>query len=284
MSDSVCRFLLEELDIRGAVVNLAASWRAMQAQRGYAPVVRDLLGEMTAVAALIGSTLKTPGRLSFQVQGHGAVRLLVVDCDEQLRLRGMAKAPADLSPAPVPELLGDGRLVLTLHAKAASDRPYQSIVPLDGDSVARIFENYLELSEQTPSRFWLVADEVRACGLFLQKLPEADRKDPDGWNRVQTVAGTATAEELALPAATLLHRLFPEDDVRLFAAQPARHHCPRDERKVEEMLRSLGRAELQAILDEHGEIVIRDDICNHEYRFDTARVDGLFPTEKRILH
>ena len=46
----------------------------------------------------------------------------------------------------------------------------------------------------------------------------------------------------------------------------------------------LDAAELQAILDEHGEIVIRDDICNHEYRFDTARVDGLFPTEKRILH
>ena len=50
--DEVHRFLLEELDIRGALVQLGPSWTAMNAQRKYAPPVRKLLGEMAAVTAL----------------------------------------------------------------------------------------------------------------------------------------------------------------------------------------------------------------------------------------
>lgn len=284
MSDTVTRFLFEDLDIRGALVHLDTAWQAMQYGRDYAPTARDLLGQMAAVTALIGSNLKTPGRLSFQVQGHGALRLLVVDCDEQLRLRGVAKAPADLQPAPVPALLGDGQLVLTLRTNTAADRPYQSFVPLEGDSVAEIFEHYLETSEQAPSRLWLMADGERACGLFLQKMPDADKRDEDGWNRIQQLAGTISNDELALPAEALLTRLFSEETVRLFAPVNASYHCPRDEVKVLDMLRSLGRQELAGLLEEKGEIVIQDDICNHTYRYGPEILDQLFPPPKRTLH
>lgn len=284
MTDSVSRFLLEDLDIRGAIVHLDAAWLGMQAGREYAPAARDLLGQMAAVTALIGSNLKTPGRLSFQVQGHGALRLLVVDCDEQLRLRGLAKAPADLAPAPVPELLGDGQLVLTLQSNTALDRPYQSFVPLEGNTVAEIFEHYLETSEQAPSRLWLSADEHHACGLFLQKLPDADKRDEDGWNRVQLLADTVKPWELALPPEELLGRLFPEETVRLFEALPASYYCPRDEEKVLGMLQSLGKEELTSLLAEKGEIVIVDDICNHTYRYGPEVMEQLFPTPKRTIH
>ena len=284
MTDSVSRFLLEDLDIRGAIVHLDFAWQGMQAGRDYAPTTRDLLGQMAAVTTLIGSNLKTPGRLSFQVQGHGTLRLLVVDCDEQLRLRGLAKAPADLAPAPVPELLGDGQLVLTLQTNTALDRPYQSFVPLEGDTVAEIFEHYLETSEQAPSRLWLAANEHSACGLFLQKLPDADKKDEDGWNRVQMLASTVKDAELALAPEELLRRLFPEENVRLFDALPASYYCPRDEEKVRGMLVSLGREEIAGLLEEKGEIVIVDDICNHTYRFGPEVLDQLFPPVKRTLH
>ena len=110
--DYVSRFILEDLDIRGAVVHLGVSWRAMQAGRQYDDATRGLLGEMTAVTALIGSNIKAPGKISFQVQGHGAINLMVVDCDEQLHLRGMARAPDDLAHGPVTDMFGDGNLVL----------------------------------------------------------------------------------------------------------------------------------------------------------------------------
>jgi molecular chaperone Hsp33 len=281
--DQVRRFLFEDLDIRGALVQLGPAWRQMQAERGYGDTARNLLGELSAVAAIIGSTLKTPGRLTFHLRGHGPVRLLVVDCDEQLRLRGLAKAPQDLLPGPITELFGDGQLALTLDTNQAR-QPYQSIVPLDGGSVASVFEHYLMQSEQTPSRLWLMADAGHACGLFLQKLPDADQRDPDGWNRVQQLAATISPAELALPADTLLTRVFPEEDVRLFKPHAVTYHCPRDEAKVLEMLRSLGRAELEATLTEYGEIVINDDICNQEYRYGPELLDVLFPPTERTLH
>ncbi|WIM06164.1 MAG: Hsp33 family molecular chaperone HslO [Candidatus Nitricoxidivorans perseverans] len=281
--DTVRSFLFENLDIRGALVLLGPVWREMQAGRGYAPAVRNLLGEMAAVTALVASNLKSPGRLTFHLQGHGPVRLLVMDCDEQLRMRGSARAPEDAAPASAAALLGDGKMTLTLQVGAAP-QPYQSLVPLEGGSVADFFGHYLTQSEQSPSRLWLHADGAHACGLLLQKLPEADSRDPDGWNRVQHLASTLRPGELALPAETLLAQLFPDETLRLFDPRHVAYHCPRDEGKVLGMLAALGREEVERMLSEHGGIAIHDDICNHDYRFGREVLEQLFTPPSKTLH
>ena len=285
--DQVHRFLLEDLDIRGALVQLGPSWAAMNSRRSYAAPVRNLLGELAAVTALIGSNLKAPGRLSFQLQGHGAVSMLVMDCNEQLQLRGMAKsglsAEAESHVTGIEELLGDGKLVLTLQPKTAQT-PYQSVVPLTGNSVAAVFEHFLEQSEQQPARLWLAATENTACGLFLQKLPNADILDPDGWDRIEALAATLHPEELLLPPETLLTRLFNAENVRLYAPRTASWHCPRDEEKVRNMLLSLGREEVESMLADAEVIAVEDEICGHEYRFGAEIIDELFPPSGRLLH
>ncbi|MEW6292542.1 MAG: Hsp33 family molecular chaperone HslO [Pseudomonadota bacterium] len=288
--DSVRRFLFEDLDIRGALVALGNTWHEISARRELPPAVNALLGELAAVTALIAGNLKTPGRISFQLQGHGLVSLLLVDCDEQLRLRGTARheVPPTPSPAlaggeiscavpPAPtfhELLGDGQLVLTLHTNIGD--PWQSIVPLVGASLSEVFEHYLVQSEQQPAKLFLTASEDFAGGLFLQKLPEADHKDADGWNRLLHLAATLRPAELATPVANLLMHLFPEENIRLFDPRPVRYHCPRDEQKVLAMLKSLGRAEVEAALAEQGEIAVEDDICRQRYRFGHEIVPRLF--------
>jgi molecular chaperone Hsp33 len=283
-TDFVQRFLLEELDIRGAVVRLTSSWRAMQAGRGYPDAIRRLLGEMSAVALLVGANLKQAGRLSFQLQGHGPVSLLLIDCTRDLAFRGVARY-ADLpASASLQDLFGGGRLALTLHNELVA-QPYQSLVPLNGNSIAAVFEHYLAQSEQQPARLWLFADEFSATGLFLQKLPGADARDADGWSRAELLAGTVRAAELQrLTIAELLLRLFPQDAVRLFDPRPVRYECPRDWDKVRDMLRSLGRSEVDSILAEHGEIVVHDDVCNHEYRFGEDDVAALFDTPPPTIH
>jgi molecular chaperone Hsp33 len=71
-------------------------------------------------------------------------------------------------------------------------------------------------------------------------------------------------------------RLFPEENIRLYDPRPVRYHCPKDEEKVLAMLKSLGRAEIEAALAEQGEIHIEDDICRHSYRYGADIVPRLF--------
>jgi molecular chaperone Hsp33 len=269
-------FLLEQLDIRGALVRLTDVWQAMQQGRTYAPAVARLLGEMSAVAVVIAGNLKQDARLTFQIQGHGPVSLLVVDCNEALNLRGYAKAEGSPAGQSLAELVGDGRLQLSLDA-AGMEQPYQSLVPLEGGSIAECFEHYLAQSEQQPAGLWLASEPQAAAALFLQKLPGAELKDIDGWSRVMQLARTVRPEELlGLDPATLLGRLFAEEDVRLYPARAVTHDWPADPGKVATMLRALGEEEVRAVLAEHGEVVVHDDLSNHTYRFDAADVEALF--------
>ena len=274
--DSVSRFLLENLDISGTLVRIGPVWRQMLAGREYPANVVRLLGEMTATTLLLGDKLKQPGRLTIQLRGSGPLSLLVIDCSERLQLRGMARCQNVPAEGTVRELLGQGQLLLSLEL-AAMREPYQSIVPLEGETIGEIFEHYTRRSEQQAARLLLAASPTAAAGMLLQKLPDADLHDPDGWTRVDALATTISATELLdLPAEELLQRVFHEETVRLFPARTVEYNCPEDWEKVRAMLRALGRDEVYAALHERGEILIRDDICNREYRFDAMAIAELF--------
>lgn len=278
-TSQVRRFLLENLDIRGAVVRLDDVWQALLRGRDYPPAVARMLGEMCAVSVIVAGNLKQPGRLTFQIHGEGPLRLLVVDCPETLNLRAMAKvdgeAGDDTGDSTLQALVGHGRMQLSLDMPGLRE-PYRSLVPLEGETIAEVFEHYLTQSEQQPAGLWLACDGEVAAGLFLQKLPGADQRDADGWDRAHHLASTVKAGELlGLDAEQLLGRLFAEEDVRVYEPRSVIHDWPRDPAKVEDMLRGLGREELQAILDEHGEVAVHDDLGNHTYRFDAEDIEAL---------
>ncbi len=269
-------YLFEHLHIRGSLVRLRAVWQQLQDGRDYAPPVARLLGEMSAITALLAANLKQAGRITFQLKGNGPVNLLVLDCDQQLRLRGMARAEPEVADNHATTLLGDGQLAFTLES-ADQPQPYQSLVPLAGETIAAIFEHYLEQSEQLPARLYLASNGEVVAGLFLQKMPGADEADADGWNRIQICASTVQPDELTdLSSVNLLRRLFVEEDIRLFDPRPVTYHCPEDWSKVAAMLRTLGRAECESIVEERGEIHIHDDICLRDYRFDGPMIAALF--------
>lgn len=290
--DTVHRFILDDLDIRGALVQLGPAWESMHKTRGYATPVRNLLGELAAITTLIGCDIKSPSRLTFQLQGLGPISLLVMDCDEQLRLRGMARsqlsdqATSATTDTSLGYLLGDGQLGMSVQdtTENASSKSYQSVVPLKGDTLASTFEYYMLQSAQKPTRIWLAASDDSACGLFLQKLPNADILDPDGWNRIEKLASTIRPEELRLPPTTLLTRLFGGEKVMLLYPRPVIWHCPRNEERVRNMLLAMGRDEVEAILADAEGISVADEICGHEYRFGPELLDELFPPEGRLLH
>jgi molecular chaperone Hsp33 len=279
-TDYVQRFLFEELDIRGRLVCLTGAWEKMLEGRSYPPQIAALLGQTTALATLLGANRKGAGRTTLQVRGNGPVPLLVADCGSDptsadLKIRGMAHHQPDASGT-VRELIGEGRFALMLE-DTKSGQIYQSVVPLEGETLSEIFEHYLTQSEQLLSFVRLFADGQALCGLLLEKLPKADERDPDGWNRMTQFAATLTlAETRDVQPYDLLTRLFPEELLRVYKLDPVEYHCPYDVEKVKDMLRSLGRAEVESILVEKGEVLIKNEMCNHEYRFDAGAVAEIF--------
>ena len=276
-TDYVQRFLFEDLDIRGRLVCLTGAWQRMLDGRDYPEDIAALLGHTTALNVLLGANQKGAGRVTLQVQGSGPVKLLVADCTSELRIRGMAQyEKQDLEPSSERGLLGDGRLSVTLE-DVKSGHFYQSLVPLEGETLEQIFEHYLSQSEQTTAFLRLRADGGALCGLLLEKLPHADARDPDGWNRVKHLASTLTLDDTrdAQPY-DLLTRVFPEELMRVFRLYAVEYHCPYDETKVKDMLLGLGREEVESILAEQGEVVIRTEMCHHEYRFDARAIAELF--------
>lgn len=284
MSNYVQRFLLENLDIRGAIVHLDSVWQDILSGRNYPDPVTHLLGEMSAVTLLLSENLKQTGRLTIQLTGNGPVSMLVLDCTENLQLRGMAKCARQIETDSVPELLGHGQLILTLDMLSMRET-YQSIVPLNGGTIAEIFEHYFNQSEQLQTRMFLIATGSAIFGLLLQKLPDADLLDPDGWTRAEALAATIHEHPLfELPVEEILVRLFYQETIRIFDARHVQYGCQANPAKIYAMLRSLGREEVDAILQEFGEVVIHDDICNREYRLDALAVDAVFRDAGPTIH
>lgn len=277
--DLLHRFLFEHAAIRGEHVFLDASWRAVLDRHSYPPAVRNLLGELMAAAALLSATLKFTGSIILQIQGEGPVRLLVVEATSERTLRGMAQwetLPETHAPA---GLIGNGRFVITIDPREGGQR-YQGIVGIEGDSVAAMLENYLRRSEQLESRLWLAADAEHAAGLLLQRLPGGHDEDEDAWNRASRLGSTVTtAELLSLPGRDILHRLFHEEDLRLFEPEPVRFACTCSRERVVAMLRMLGYAEVQSILREQGNVDVHCEFCNKQYKYDPVDTEQLFAAE-----
>ena len=285
--DCLHRFMFEHYPIRGHLVHLDAAWCALIEHREYPAAIRDILGETVAASLLLAATVKFEGVLSLQLQGDGPVRLMLAQCTSGLGVRGLARyREGEFGPSHTADLIGTGNLTVTLETDDGSQR-YQGIVPIAGQHLGESLQVYFENSEQLPTRLWLHADASGASGMLLQKLPSAQASAgadavaaaavEDAWRRVQLIGETLTFEELRmLTDVEILHRLFNEDDVRLFEPAPVYFSCRCSRERVSGMLQGLGEAETRSVLAERGEVEVRCDFCNRAYVFDSVDVAQLF--------
>lgn len=281
MSDALRRFHFTDSPVRGEICQLDDACREVFQRHAYPLQVRDLLGQALAATALMASSLKFEGCLILQVQGEGAVSLLMAEADHTGALRGIAQYDAerfgdDAPLLPWSELTGNANLILTIDPEEGER--YQGIVPLEGERLSDALDHYFAQSEQLPTRFHLATTETRAGGLMLQVLPgHAEGGDDDIWARVNQLAVTASPEELCdLPDETLLFRLYHEEQVEVFEPQALRFHCHCSRERGENALRAIDPAELRQLVDEQGgHLDVDCQFCRAHYRFDRVDIEQL---------
>ena len=304
------KFLFEGLPVRGLLVRLTGDWREVlqrrtTAQDEFPQPVRALLGEMAAAGVLMQSNIKFNGSLIIQIFGDGPVKLAVTEVQPDLAFRVTAKVVGEMPErAQLDTLLnvhGKGRCAITLDPKDRfpGQQPYQGVVALHGDQreplhhLSEVLEHYMLQSEQLDTKLILAANDEIAAGLLIQRLPvegagNLGRKNEDeigineAYNRIAHLTATLTSEELlTLDADTVLRRLYWEEKVIRYEPVEPRFACTCSRERVGNMLKTLGREEIDGIIVEQGRVEIACDFCGVKYHFDPVDVGELFTPNER---
>jgi len=308
------KFIFDGEPVRGMLVRLTDSWQEVLARRAkadepFAEPVRTLLGEMAAAAVLMQANIKFDGALNLQIYGDGPLKLAVAEVQPALDFRVTAKVVGAVGEgdrlASLVNRRGQGRCAITLDPKERlpGQQPYQGVVSLNGgdaqrplDDLSQVIEHYMLQSEQLDTRLILAADDRVAAGLLIQRLPTAGVANLHGsatprnedeiginesYNRIAHLAASLTRRELlTLDADTVLRRLFWEErlvrfDLRSGPSGP-RFACSCSRERVGNMLKGLGRIEVDGILAEQGRVEIACEFCGAKYRYDPIDVGELF--------
>lgn len=299
--DLIQPFQIESMAAQGRLIRLGGAVSAVLGAQDYPEPVAELLGEAQVIAAALAGALKFDGVLTLQAKGEGPVTILVVDITSEGAMRGYAQfdreavadgATDESGPRQqVPRLLGNGHLAITVDQGEDTQR-YQGIVPLEGATLADCAHVYLRQSVQLDAVIKVAAarsgeaGEWRAGGLMLQRLggkgfqrQSGERDDAeDAWRRAVVLMGSCTPDELVAPRLhphDLLYRLFNEDGVRVFDPSALQMRCRCSRGRVENVLRSFPRAEIEAMKD-GDDVVVTCEFCNAVYRFDPDAVDALY--------
>ena len=278
MQDSIQRFLFENHAVRGQVVRLARSYQQIMEQHQYPQVIRQLLGEALVAVCLLHRMAKHPGCLTLQFQGTGDLALLSARCTHDYKIRGYAKWTGILPDVnKLSAALGKGQLVVTFEPEKTGGQRYQSIVEVEGYSIAESLEKYFAQSEQLPTKVIVAMDQEQVTGFLLQVLPEQTEQQTTSWAHVVTLAQTLTSQELlTLDNETLLHRLYHQEVVRLFEPDVVEFGCSCSRAKMANAIALVDRAELNNILEESGYVEVNCEFCGNHYRFDQPAIEGIF--------
>lgn len=275
-ADCVIPFLFESLPVRGALVQIEKAWQRMQSGHDYAGPVNDVLGHAAAATALIAQSLKFEGNVTLQITGDGPLSMLVMQSTHELDLRGMATADRPPDSMAYADLVSAARCAVTVDA-GAMERPYQGIVEMSPLSLAASLENYFARSVQVPSHLQLRSTREFCGGIVLQQMPENILTGADDWRRLGLMIETLKINELGNGASPeLIHRLFSEDDVRVFERRELRFRCRCSQSKVEDVLRFLGKKETVAACREKGVVEVTCEYCGEVRTFDAVDVSRVF--------
>ncbi len=298
--DFVLPFQIEASRLRGRMVKLGPAIDEILTRHDYPSSVARILAETATLAVLLSSMLKYEGIFTLQTKGEGAIKVLVADVTSvgdvrayaQYDAEELAKAERDVDIAPAAALIGKGYIAFTVDQGGDTDR-YQGIVELYGKTLTDCVQHYFRQSEQIQTGLSVSVDRAvnpdgtpggwRAGGVMIQRLPQepgvqASEKDED-WVRALALMSSVTGDEMldvGLTASTLLYRLFHEDGVRIYDEHGLRFGCRCSRERVETMLASLPRAEVQELKIDDGRVEVTCQFCSTDYHFTDTDLDRVY--------
>lgn len=273
--DNLYRYLFENASVRGELVQLESSYQEVIAAHEYPLAIQKVLGELMASTSLLTATLKFSGDISIQLQGDGPVSLAVINGNNLQQLRGVSRWEGEIADdASLQQMFGKGYMVITLTPN--DGERYQGVVGLEKDTLAECLEDYFHQSEQLPTKIKLFADTKQAAGMFLQVLP-TDGNHNEEFDHLSILTETVKQEELfTLEAEEVLHRLYHEEEVRLYEPVAVTFKCTCSKERSAKAIRTVSKEEVDAIIAELGKVEMGCEYCNSKYIFDSIDIEAIY--------
>lgn len=289
----IVRALSEDGSVLCSAIDSTDIVREIERLHQSTPVVTAALGRMCTAGAIMGALLKNEGdTMTLRVNGGGPCGTLTVVAD----YRGNVKCCAGNARAQVP-LCADGGLdvpacvgtdgSLTVVKDMGLKEPYVGQIPLVSGNIAEDITAYYSISEQIPTvcALGIVFNEnatIKAAGGYmLQLVPpvqdSAVKVIEDNLNKMESITGLLEKglrpDELAVSA---LEGLGGE----ILDQWDAVYYCDCSRERTERILISLGREELQKLVDEGETTEVCCHFCNKKYEFSTDELAKLLKEQK----
>lgn len=278
-NDKLYRFLFQHRAVRGEWVRLNQTFADTLNTHHYPKAVQNLLGEMLVATSLLTATLKFEGTITVQIQGDGALKLALVNGNEQQQLRALARVEGEITEnATLADMVGNGVLVISIIPDEGER--YQGVIALDKPTVRECLEDYFVRSEQLATQLVIrvgeFGGEAVAGGTLLQIMPDGTGSSED-FEHLATLASTIKDDELfGLTAESLLYRLFHEETVELYAPQATEFKCGCSRERSGAAIMLLPEAEIaEMLIEKNGVIDMQCECCGTQYFFDEKALDEL---------
>ena len=255
------------------------------------PVAGAALGRTLTMALMMGKELKNPtDYLTIKINGGGPLGQITVCADAKGNVKGMVDNPivetkiADNGHLAVGEAGGhDGNL--TVIKDLGMKQPYVGSSKLVSGEIAQDFAYYFATSEQQPCGVTLgVGLSKKRCisagGVFVQVMPNCDEQM---LSRIETVMYAMDEMSYQFDHSTakeVINRFFGQFNPQFTEECPVRYKCNCGKRKINKLVKSLGKDEAQSIIDEMGQIEVCCHFCNKKYVYDQQAVDKIFSKNK----
>lgn len=279
MNDYIVRATAADAQIRAFAATTRNLVETARMTHNTSPVVSAALGRLLTGGVMMGSMLKgEDDLLTLQVSGDGPLKGMTVTADARGDVKGYAMEPQVMLP---PNLVGKldvggaiGQGSLRVIKDMGLKEPYVGQTTLQSGEIAEDLTYYFATSEQVPSSVGLGVlmekDNTvkQAGGFIIQLMPFAEEEVISRLeNNLQAFSTVTTVLDEGKTPEEMLAMLLDGLDLVITDTKPCRFHCNCDKERVEKAIISIGRKDIEKMINEGKEIEVNCQFCNSSYRF-----------------
>ena len=279
MSDYIVRATAANAQIRAFAATTREMVETARSTHDTSPVMTAALGRLLTAGAMMGSMLKgEKDILTLQIRGDGPAKGLTVTADSKANVKGYAIEPQVMLP---PNALGKldvggalGAGFLSVIKDMGLKEPYVGQTELQTGEIAEDLTYYFATSEQVPSAVGLGVLMERdntvkqAVGFIIQLMPFAEEEVIEKLEKklAEVTSVTKLLDDGNTPE-QILEILLGDLGVEITDTMPAKYYCNCDKERVEKAIVSIGKKEINEMIQDGKPSEVKCHFCNTAYQF-----------------